>query len=341
MNSPRRLSALAMATAIALAGNPASADWTARSTVGVDLGLGGVLTGYSPEARDGGSILLTSVSGRYDLAPDLAFMVLFRQWFLPGSNHATMPGVGVRFEPYQGPVGCAFVDAALGLALTQDRATLGFDVGGGFEVDVPPAPGLGLGPFFRYGQVVNPADQGSNDGRAWALGISGSFRIGRWLAATATARSHPASAPRHPFVFKVADSDHDGVSDDVDQCPEVPAGPHPDAFRAGCPENDEDGDGVPDSDDVCPTTPVGDQPDPARAGCPLVDSDGDGVADPDDHCPDKPGPATSDPATSGCPVARKAAPPPAHEDETTGDRALTAPSPATKRRLTRTPAPPP
>src|SRR4029077_20208511 len=92
------------------------------------------------------------------------------------------------------------------------------------------------------------------------------------------------------------------------QCPEVPAGKHPDSFRPGCPENDEDSDGIPDSDDVCPTDPMGDTPDPKRKGCPFIDSDGDGIADDDDHCPDAAGPKTDDPRTNGCPPVHKAAP---------------------------------
>jgi Thrombospondin type 3 repeat len=344
----RRLSVLVLAVTmvllVLLPPRPAvSADWRSRSAVGVDLGLGSVITRYNPDARDGGTVLVVSGSGRYDLAPDLALMVLLRQWFLPSSNYAIMPGVGARFEPFQGPVGRAFLDADLGLAVTQDRVTFGFDVGGGFEVDVPTAPGLGLGPFIRYGQVVNPADTGSSDGRAWAVGISGTFRFASWLAANAATRGRAPTGggPVRPFVFKVGDSDHDGVSDDADQCPDVPSGRHPDSFRAGCPENDEDADGVPDSDDVCPATPAGDQPDRARKGCPFVDSDGDGIADLDDHCPDKAGPATNDPSTNGCPVARKAPPLIPEDTDAAGDHAFPAANPAAKKRLSRPPATPP
>ena len=329
-----------MAATLLLTQNAASADWTARSAVGLDLGIGSVITRYDGDAPDRGSVLLVSARGSYDVAPDVTVAVLLRQWSLPGSNHATMPSLGARFEPYQGALGRAFVDGALGVAFTDDRTSLGYDVGGGFELDLPTTSGLGLGPFARFGQVVNPSSRGSADGRAWAFGISSTFHIGRWSAATACHRAQAPNkgAPVRPYVFKLEDADHDGVSDDADQCPEVPAGRHPDVFRRGCPENDEDGDGVPDGDDVCPATPAGDQPDRARKGCPLIDSDGDGVADFDDHCPDRPGPATRDAATNGCPVPRQAAPMPETE-ESAADKEPPVMTPTPKRRLTRTPAP--
>ena len=54
------------------------------------------------------------------------------------------------------------------------------------------------------------------------------------------------------------DSDNDGVYNDVDQCPNTPAGSAVDAF--GCvitdPENDSDNDGIHDDIDECPETPL-------------------------------------------------------------------------------------
>jgi len=78
------------------------------------------------------------------------------------------------------------------------------------------------------------------------------------------------------------DSDGDGVTDDVDQCPNTPANVAVD--KQGCPL-DADGDGVPDYKDRCAGTPAGVSVD--MYGCAL-DSDGDGVADYKDKCPDTP-----------------------------------------------------
>jgi OOP family OmpA-OmpF porin len=90
------------------------------------------------------------------------------------------------------------------------------------------------------------------------------------------------------------DSDHDGVPDDKDLCPDTPRGATVDAH--GCPM-DSDHDGVPDGIDQCPNTPLGAKVD--AKGCPI-DSDGDGVPDGIDQCPDTPKGAVVD--AKGCPI---------------------------------------
>src|SRR3989449_621696 len=98
------------------------------------------------------------------------------------------------------------------------------------------------------------------------------------------------------------DSDHDGVPDSVDQCPNTPAGVAVDA--AGCPL-DSDKDGVPDGIDKCPNTPPGATVD--ASGCPL-DSDLDGVPDGIDQCPNTPAGTKVD--ATGCPLPIGAVKPP-------------------------------
>ena len=80
-------------------------------------------------------------------------------------------------------------------------------------------------------------------------------------------------------VDSVPDSDHDGVSDDLDKCPDSPAGITVDT--TGCPR-DFDMDGVPDFKDMCPNT----QPNIGvdSTGC-AKDEDRDGVPDDKDQCP--------------------------------------------------------
>ena len=70
----------------------------------------------------------------------------------------------------------------------------------------------------------------------------------------------PAPKPK-PVVI---DSDHDGVPDNIDKCPNTPAGVKVDKF--GCPI-DSDADGVPDYLDKCPNTPKGVHVD--KYGCPV------------------------------------------------------------------------
>lgn len=79
------------------------------------------------------------------------------------------------------------------------------------------------------------------------------------------------------------DTDQDGVTNELDKCPNEP-GP---ALALGCP--DKDNDGIPDSDDLCADEAGVFE----TGGCP--DYDKDGVADKDDECPNEAGP------WNGCP----------------------------------------
>lgn len=96
------------------------------------------------------------------------------------------------------------------------------------------------------------------------------------------------------MVDSVPDGDGDGVSDDLDRCPDSPKGIT--VSRDGCPR-DFDEDGVPDYMDMCPNTAPGIGVD--STGC-AKDEDRDGVADDNDQCPATPKGATVD--TTGCPL---------------------------------------
>jgi len=103
-----------------------------------------------------------------------------------------------------------------------------------------------------------------------------------------------ARAAREKAQMLCPDSDKDGVSDEMDQCPDTPKGIKVD--DQGCPI-DSDGDGVPDSLDKCPDTQKGVKVD--SSGCPI-DSDSDGVADYLDKCPNTPRSVKVD--KDGCPI---------------------------------------
>jgi len=99
------------------------------------------------------------------------------------------------------------------------------------------------------------------------------------------------SNPSKEINLKTAvinDRDHDGVIDDLDQCPDL-AGT---ILMKGCP--DKDGDGISDIDDQCPELPGTLQ----NRGCPIFDKDSDGVVDEEDKCPDLAGLKKY----NGCPV---------------------------------------
>ena len=102
-----------------------------------------------------------------------------------------------------------------------------------------------------------------------------------------------AYAPR-PDERRI-DSDHDGVPDAWDACPNQAGGQR----ARGCP--DADADGIPDADDLCPDVAAGAKPDPSRKGC-GVDADRDGIPDAEDLCPDQPTGAHPDPSGKGRPA---------------------------------------
>ncbi|MCB9764693.1 MAG: OmpA family protein [Alphaproteobacteria bacterium] len=93
----------------------------------------------------------------------------------------------------------------------------------------------------------------------------------------------------------VYDTDGDGILDDADPCPKDPE--DLDGFKDsdGCPDLDNDEDGVPDTTDGCPMVPEDLDGFMDGDGCPDEDNDGDGFLDPQDNCPDVPG------TENGCP----------------------------------------
>lgn len=94
--------------------------------------------------------------------------------------------------------------------------------------------------------------------------------------------------PNTAKVNVVKDKDGDGITDDIDQCPDLPGT----VLNKGCP--DKDGDGIADKDDRCPDVPGTLQ----YKGCPVPDKDADGIPDDQDKCPDVAGLKKYD----GCPV---------------------------------------
>lgn len=287
-------------------------DWS----LGLDLGLGGVITKYSVDSLDNGGVLLTGLRLGYGLSEDFTLQLVLDQRWLPNANYATSPGLGVRYLLFSNTVAIPYLEAALGPTLTKDGITFGYNAGMGVEIGFDEAPGLGFGAYARYAEALNPGTGSSDNGRSWSAGLAATLHFGEALAAVQAARRREAERrPVKRMYIHVPDTDHDGYTNDRDQCVDVPAGPHPDPMRPGCPESDEDKDGVPDNIDVCPVTPMGAKPDKNRLGCPFVDRDGDGIVDGDDACPDTPGQPDPSAKKNGCPKAEPRPVRPAPQEE--------------------------
>jgi OOP family OmpA-OmpF porin len=91
-----------------------------------------------------------------------------------------------------------------------------------------------------------------------------------------------------PAPIKIKDRDKDGVTDDIDECPDAAGS----SITNGCP--DKDADGIADKNDQCPDIPGLSK----YHGCPIPDSDGDGINDELDKSPSIAGLAKY----NGCPV---------------------------------------
>ena len=79
-------------------------------------------------------------------------------------------------------------------------------------------------------------------------------------------------------VFEKLDSDEDGVTDDLDTCPDTPDGAQVDENGCSDSQKDTDGDGVTDDVDLCSDTPPGENVD--ENGCPTsspIYLDGNGI----------------------------------------------------------------
>ncbi len=116
----------------------------------------------------------------------------------------------------------------------------------------------------------------------------------------------PPSPPKKFRVIeeaRAADTDKDGLPDDIDLCPTEPEDHKKPNADDGCPAPpDRDGDGIPDSNDKCPDQPEDFDKIDDQDGCPEDDFDADGVADATDACPKEPGEPSAEKDKNGCPI---------------------------------------
>ena len=116
------------------------------------------------------------------------------------------------------------------------------------------------------------------------------------------ARAPHEDDSRSDRATKGADTDHDGIPDDVDLCPSGPEDKlEPDPQRWLPKAADNDNDGIPDSADKCPDSPEDKDGIQDMDGCPEVDFDNDGVPDVTRRVPARARHASPDPKANGCP----------------------------------------
>jgi hypothetical protein len=163
--------------------------------------------------------------------------------------------------------------------------------------DTPPEPTK-----YNVSITLNPTDGGtvSPNGGQFTEGQSVSFNVTpseNYLFKSWSGSNSTSDNPLKLIIdsnknltvnFEKKDTDGDGVTDDVDQCPDTPEGEEVDENGCSDFQKDTDGDGVTDDVDQCPDTPEGEEVDENGCSSTQIDTDGDGVTDDVDQCPDTP-----------------------------------------------------
>jgi OmpA-OmpF porin, OOP family len=198
--------------------------------------------------------------------------------------------------------------AGVGLLLADDVIQLGAEVYGktalGDSIPLSATP-IVAAPAGTNAEMLGSVKLRVLDGLTFGAGVGpglGSttgtpvFRALGMIGWTPLAESTSAAGPQTVLT----DEDDDGVTDDIDACPDVPGEPNADPDKDGCPPADRDADGIRDVDDACPRIKGNPNADVTRNGCPG-DSDGDGFHDGEDACPSVPGAISDDPTKLGCP----------------------------------------
>ena len=206
-----------------------------------------------------------------------------------GAASASGAALGVRLRPfgdsYHGESPSAaglWLATDFGASLTHGLTRGMFDAQLGF--DFLDAKGQeGLGPMLSLVHVFQPnSELRPEDANILLLGVHVMYDFG-------------------PGLNPNSDRDHDGIQDDVDQCPDVPEDKDGFADQDGCPDDDNDKDGIADKVDHCPDVAEDKDGFEDSDGCPDEDNDKDGIADKADKCPDKAEDKDSFEDDDGCP----------------------------------------
>jgi outer membrane protein OmpA-like peptidoglycan-associated protein len=208
-----------------------------------------------------------------------------------GAASATSVGLGARVRPfgssYQGQSLSAaglWLAADAGATLTNGLTRGMFDAQVGYDF-LDRKGKRAIGPMLSLVHVFQPDSQlRPEDANILLLGVHLLYDFGPGLT---------------PNI--VNDRDHDGIVDEIDQCPDVPE--DKDGFKDedGCPDLDNDADGIADKVDHCPDIAEDKDGFEDADGCPDDDNDKDGIADKADKCPDVPEDKDGFEDEDGCP----------------------------------------
>lgn len=139
---------------------------------------------------------------------------------------------------------------------------------------------------FIGGPVVNLPSRWQLFG-GMGVGVVDGYGTPDWRALLGLRFGALAGAEQEKKAPMPVDTDHDGIMDSEDKCPNEPE--DKDSFEDddGCPDPDNDKDGIPDVSDKCPMEPETANGFEDSDGCPdaIADSDGDGILDNVDKCP--------------------------------------------------------
>ena len=214
-----------------------------------------------------------------------------RKFARGGAASSSGAGLGVRLRPFAAGFDGQSASAAgfwlagdAGIALTDGLTRGKFDAQLGFDF-LDRQGRQAIGPMVSLVHVFQPdSELRPEDANIFVFGVHVLYDFGAGLNANVA-----------------RDRDHDGILDEVDQCPDVAE--DKDGFQDsdGCPDDDNDKDGIADKVDHCPDIAEDKDGFEDSDGCPDDDNDKDGIADKADKCPDVPEDKDGFEDEDGCP----------------------------------------
>jgi outer membrane protein OmpA-like peptidoglycan-associated protein len=131
--------------------------------------------------------------------------------------------------------GSPWIDADALYVRTGGLDRFGVTLGAGVSFPLAPRRHVWLGPFVRYMQIVQPSREGFDGSDARILFVGLNLEIGSSPLAPLMRAVAPARGLECPYcasgVGGAPDRDHDGLSDAIDNCPDVAGPPE----NRGCP----------------------------------------------------------------------------------------------------------